>query len=913
MFKFFAGTFAIAGLIAAAGPIIIHLLNRRRFRVVEWAAMDFLRQAMQRSRRAIELRDLLVLVLRCLAVVIFGAALARPFVSGVSSLTLLIGVGTAVAIVGAVGTAAAGILTSKGRMRGLSFGACAFCVGLGALGLFSMLRDSNDESLGVLTSRQPVHAVVLIDNSMSMGYESLEGTLLDRARTKASEFIDALPSGSHINVLPICGSDEADTSSAYRNKSDARAALDRIQVVDRIGRASFAIDQAVAACRRVPELPSKRVVFISDQQANLWAGGANASQLSALPDLQIMRIAPEEIENVWVSDFQLQDGVADTETPAVFLATVQHAGNHPLTNVQLQLSIDGTEIASRLVDLEPGQARQVEFRQRLDSVTDTGALGAGISNATFVKATVTASAEGGIGDRLLRDNSRNIVVPVVAGLPVVFVDQYGDTEDLDRGEIGETYRLRRLLAPQTSTDAELNRQLVRVRHLTIDRLSEEVLSDARLVVIAGVESPGESVPLLRQYVEQGGSLVIAAGADFDATEWAAQAWLEGAGILPAQLTTEPVGQLPEVAVGQLEPFYLDFRSLQQDFFLIEGETSEALSDLYRLPIFFKAVAAETDQVVLDALVAAETERIIKNRKVLSESDASRNDWDELDRQGNLSEEQASERAFDEARRREMQPRWLSWLDTDALAQLDEMSPEALAERSRPRIIARYTLEERPFLIERRIGAGRSFFLSTGLFSSWNTLTSTNAILMFDRMLRQLLEDTLPRRNYETGDVVTLAARRSDQLRWELVQPDGSRDAISVEALSAERFGLRIHRAVNNGHYDVLSTSTEATPSGAAGSSDTTNQKSESAALLAFNCPPEESQLETLDALTFQERAGIEGYRWLESDETISVEGARIRGRDLWKWLIGAVLVFLPSEMLILAWPNRRPEIVTQNA
>ena len=62
MFKFFAGSFAIAGLIAASGPIIIHLLNRRRFRVVDWAAMDFLRQAMQRSRRAVQLRELLVLV-----------------------------------------------------------------------------------------------------------------------------------------------------------------------------------------------------------------------------------------------------------------------------------------------------------------------------------------------------------------------------------------------------------------------------------------------------------------------------------------------------------------------------------------------------------------------------------------------------------------------------------------------------------------------------------------------------------------------------------------------------------------------------------------------------------------------------------------------------------------------------------
>jgi hypothetical protein len=496
-------------------------------------------------------------------------------------------------------------------------------------------------------------------------------------------------------------------------------------------------------------------------------------------------------------------------------------------------------------------------------------------------------------------------VPVVAGLPVVFVDQYGDTEDLDRGEIGETYRLRRLLAPQTSTDEEINRQLVRIRHLTIDRLTEEVLSDARLVVIAGVESPGESVPLLRQYVEQGGSLIIAAGADFDPGEWAAHAWLDGAGILPTQLTTGPVGQLPEVAVGQLEPFYLDFRSLQHDFFLIEGEAQDSLADLYRTPLFFKAVAAETDQAFIDALVTTETKRITNDRELLSTSDASRAEWDELDRQGSLNDEQASDRAFDEARRRELQPRWLSWSDSDEVARLYEFSPEELAERSRPRILARYTLEERPFLTERRIGAGRSFFLSSGLFSSWNTLTSTNAILMFDRMLRQLLEDTLPRRNYETGDVVTLAARRSDQLRWELVQPDASRDAISVEALSAERYGLRIHRAVNNGHYDVVSTSTDVSANAAV------DQSSESSTLLAFNCPPEESQLETLDALTFEERAGTEGYRWLESDETISVEGARIRGRDLWKWLIGAVLIFLLSEMLILAWPNRRPEIVAQ--
>ena len=43
--------FAVAGLVAAGGVVVIHLLNRRRYRVLPWAAMDFLREAVFRSRR----------------------------------------------------------------------------------------------------------------------------------------------------------------------------------------------------------------------------------------------------------------------------------------------------------------------------------------------------------------------------------------------------------------------------------------------------------------------------------------------------------------------------------------------------------------------------------------------------------------------------------------------------------------------------------------------------------------------------------------------------------------------------------------------------------------------------------------------------------------------------------------------
>src|SRR5437868_3564939 len=71
--------FALAGAVAAAGPIVIHLLNRRRFRVISWAAMDFLREAVKRNRRILKLRDILLLILRTAAVLLFGLALARPY------------------------------------------------------------------------------------------------------------------------------------------------------------------------------------------------------------------------------------------------------------------------------------------------------------------------------------------------------------------------------------------------------------------------------------------------------------------------------------------------------------------------------------------------------------------------------------------------------------------------------------------------------------------------------------------------------------------------------------------------------------------------------------------------------------------------------------------------------------------
>ena len=70
------------GLAAIAAPILIHLLLRQRPRPRPWAAMRWLLAAMQAAQRRYKLTNLLLLILRCLALMLLALALARPSLAG---------------------------------------------------------------------------------------------------------------------------------------------------------------------------------------------------------------------------------------------------------------------------------------------------------------------------------------------------------------------------------------------------------------------------------------------------------------------------------------------------------------------------------------------------------------------------------------------------------------------------------------------------------------------------------------------------------------------------------------------------------------------------------------------------------------------------------------------------------------
>jgi hypothetical protein len=72
----------LAALPLAALPVIIHLINQRRFQTIDWGAMKFLLEANRMSRGYARIRQWLILAARVLAIAALLFAISRPLASG---------------------------------------------------------------------------------------------------------------------------------------------------------------------------------------------------------------------------------------------------------------------------------------------------------------------------------------------------------------------------------------------------------------------------------------------------------------------------------------------------------------------------------------------------------------------------------------------------------------------------------------------------------------------------------------------------------------------------------------------------------------------------------------------------------------------------------------------------------------
>ena len=483
MIPAFLNPIMLWGLTAAAVPVVIHLLNRRRFRTQRWAAMEWLLAAVKKNQKRLRMENLLLLLLRTCAVLFLALALARP--------------------------------------------------------TFSETRLTID--------KQAAHLFLLVDDSASMGARTGTGTVLEMATNAASQLIGEIGADDPVTLVvtnDATGDDSAGRRSG-RARVLLRGTHNHTNVRQRIGDLKPAPARAdlVDALKTLEEaVPSRgaivpKVAILTDLQRASFeggdsaaGGGADAAIRATLQRLKekgadvVLMPFDRNVANVAITSLGAQDDRDVVQgAPAVFEAEIRNFGDHAVKG-EVRFLVDGKErgdvsqeisLPARPAGSETPPATTAQFSTKFAD-DETG--------VHVIEARIAA-------DGMPADDARSFAFEVRRPIRVLAVD--GDPHS-DEPRASEIYRLKDALAIRP--DGPIVVQGVD----EADFEAEADLSKWDMVVLANVEhpAPGDgSRKRLEAYVRAGGALLFTVGDRVVSDVWNSEV---GDGLLPARLGTPRV-------------------------------------------------------------------------------------------------------------------------------------------------------------------------------------------------------------------------------------------------------------------------------------------------------------------------------------------------------------------------------------
>ncbi|MCL2647491.1 MAG: BatA domain-containing protein [Phycisphaerales bacterium] len=288
-------TFLSAGLLfglgLAAVPIIIHILNRRRFQVVEWPPMKYLKLTLRKNRKRIRIEQMILLAMRVLAVVLLILAVARPVVSQ------------------GWGGGLAALLPGKAR-----------------------------------TSR-----VIVIDDSLSMGYTVAGRTAFAVGQQAAKDLIKGAGGVGKQDSLTLMVTSLPRTPlvrDASLQEAGKFAELVSGLTVTETASNWAAVFEGIEAALTAASFSNREVVLITDMRRAGWttevtaAANRLAAKWGGVP-LRIVDVGDRRTENVAVLKFEMQDAIALPGQPVHLVAVVRNQTGAAMTGVQATLMVDG--------------------------------------------------------------------------------------------------------------------------------------------------------------------------------------------------------------------------------------------------------------------------------------------------------------------------------------------------------------------------------------------------------------------------------------------------------------------------------------------------------------------------------------------------------------------------------------------
>ncbi|HEY3320402.1 MAG TPA: VWA domain-containing protein [Planctomycetota bacterium] len=297
----------LAGLAAAAIPILIHILQRDRIRRIVFPATRFLLGASRKITRTQALRELILLILRATAMGLLALALARPFFMKPSE---------ASAAAGSAGKAGVVVIDFSASMR-----------------IGSRMKEARQQALESLDKYQAhIDRVALLS--------------IDQEARRVVDFTDNLEDiRAAINAL----------EAGYGGTN----LLSGLREADRLLQAE--------EYRHV----AREIVLVSDLQRSGWSQFHGDWRVMPGTALKVKPVALSAADNVAITQVAIpKNSVISTRAEPLSLQVVNF-GRQERKEVKVSLTIDGAKIDEKFINLGPGKTEVVRFTYKFEKPGDS--------------------------------------------------------------------------------------------------------------------------------------------------------------------------------------------------------------------------------------------------------------------------------------------------------------------------------------------------------------------------------------------------------------------------------------------------------------------------------------------------------------------------------------------------------------
>lgn len=445
----------LIGALGATIPVAIHLYKKKQTVIYEFAAIDFILQAQNRSLGGTKFRNILLLILRSLLIAFIAMAMAKPFIA-------------------------------------------------------------NDLGKGFASYNNtiPTANVFVIDDSFSMGYKYDGKSLFEIALENGNTILDSLGVNDEVAVIFNSEILEGGLDGLSELSLKKSVVKDRLEAAS-ISHTTTDMWAALEAAKRVLSLSSnevKRVFVFTDLTENGWLiddkdekldevdAGVNVKtpilgKFTGFDDktsIHIMDVSNQlQMDNICISNVEVDEVAANGQREFNVKLTINNFSSLKVPKLTVIIFIDDKSYAQGFIDIDPWSTEIKEFLCKVES------------DKLYSCRAEIAEEQVEYIDNLETDNVRHFMLSGKRLINLLIVD--GDP-GVNRYK-SESFYLEKVLHPALGIPSN-----IKFRIMNTSEFESEDLKGVDLLVFCNVESISITrIRQLEQFVANGGAMLMTLG------------------------------------------------------------------------------------------------------------------------------------------------------------------------------------------------------------------------------------------------------------------------------------------------------------------------------------------------------------------------------------------------------------------